>query len=60
MERVAGEDGIRKLGHRDLPLAVAAGTSGATTVSATARLAALAGIGCSPPEGSAACTGSGR
>ncbi|WND38168.1 pseudouridine-5'-phosphate glycosidase [Streptomyces sp. BB1-1-1] len=43
LERVANEDGIRKLGHRDLPLAVAAGASGATTVSATAQLAALAG-----------------
>ncbi|MEU9153242.1 pseudouridine-5'-phosphate glycosidase [Streptomyces sp. NPDC048417] len=44
LERVANEDGIRKLGHRDLPLAVAAGASGATTVSATAQLATLAGI----------------
>ncbi|MEV5423996.1 pseudouridine-5'-phosphate glycosidase [Streptomyces cellulosae] len=44
LERVANEDGIRKLGHRDLPLAVATGASGATTVSATALLAALAGI----------------
>ncbi|MFM9592260.1 pseudouridine-5'-phosphate glycosidase [Streptomyces scabiei] len=44
LERVANEDGIRKLGHRDLPLAVASGTSGATTVSATAQLAALAGV----------------
>ncbi|MEW2449865.1 pseudouridine-5'-phosphate glycosidase [Streptomyces parvulus] len=44
LERVANEDGIRKLGHRDLPLAVAAGVSGATTVSATALLAALAGV----------------
>ncbi|MEU0205486.1 pseudouridine-5'-phosphate glycosidase [Streptomyces canus] len=44
LERVANEDGIRKLGHRDLPLAVAAGVSGATTVSATAQLAALAGV----------------
>ncbi|MFF8998437.1 pseudouridine-5'-phosphate glycosidase [Streptomyces achromogenes] len=43
LERVANED-LRKLGHRDLPLAMAAGVSGATTVSATARLAALAGI----------------
>ncbi|MGW1600577.1 pseudouridine-5'-phosphate glycosidase [Streptomyces eurythermus] len=43
LARVANED-IRKLGHRDLPLAVAAGASGATTVSATARLASLAGI----------------
>ncbi|WP_307783864.1 pseudouridine-5'-phosphate glycosidase [Streptomyces spinoverrucosus] len=44
LERIANEDGIRKLGHRDLPLAVAAGASGATTVSATALLAALAGV----------------
>ncbi len=44
VERVANEDGIRKLGHRDLPLAVAAGVSGATTVSATALLASLAGV----------------
>ncbi|MFC7881354.1 pseudouridine-5'-phosphate glycosidase [Streptomyces sp. NPDC057376] len=44
LERVANEDGIRKLGHRDLPLAVATGASGATTVSATALLAELAGV----------------
>ncbi|MFF1628891.1 pseudouridine-5'-phosphate glycosidase [Streptomyces sp. NPDC058272] len=44
LERVANEDGIRKLGHRDLSLAVAAGASGATTVSATALLAASAGV----------------
>ncbi|MFF8636412.1 pseudouridine-5'-phosphate glycosidase [Streptomyces pilosus] len=44
LERVANQDGIRKLGHRDLPLAVAAGASGATTVSATALLAELAGL----------------
>ncbi|MEU6401896.1 pseudouridine-5'-phosphate glycosidase [Streptomyces sp. NPDC046985] len=44
LERIASEDGIRKLGHRDLPLAVAARASGATTVSATALLAALAGV----------------
>ncbi|MEU9408171.1 pseudouridine-5'-phosphate glycosidase [Streptomyces sp. NPDC048281] len=44
LERIANEDGIRKLGHRDLPLAVAARASGATTVSATAQLAALAGL----------------
>ncbi|WP_037860736.1 pseudouridine-5'-phosphate glycosidase [Streptomyces sp. NRRL S-340] len=44
LERVANEEGMRKLGHRDLPPAVAAGASGATTVSATALLAALAGI----------------
>ncbi|MEX3104558.1 MULTISPECIES: pseudouridine-5'-phosphate glycosidase [unclassified Streptomyces] len=44
LERIADGDGIRKLGHRDLPLAVASGASGATTVSATAQLAALAGV----------------
>ncbi|MFH9086095.1 pseudouridine-5'-phosphate glycosidase [Streptomyces sp. NPDC017673] len=44
LERVANEGGIRKLGHRDLPLAVASGASGATTVSATAQLASLAGV----------------
>ncbi|MFJ5258949.1 pseudouridine-5'-phosphate glycosidase [Streptomyces sp. NPDC088387] len=44
LERIATEDGIRKFGHRDLPLAVASGASGATTVSATALLAALAGV----------------
>lgn len=44
LERVAGGAGIRKLGHRDLPLAVATGASGATTVSATALLAARAGV----------------
>ncbi|EFL41949.1 indigoidine synthesis protein,-like protein [Streptomyces griseoflavus Tu4000] len=44
LERIASGDGIRKLGHRDLPLAVATGADGATTVSATALLAALAGV----------------
>lgn len=44
LERVATEQGIRKLGHRDLPLAVATAASGATTVSATALLAELAGV----------------
>lgn len=44
LERIANEDGIRKLGHRDLALAVAAGVSGATTVSATALLATRAGV----------------
>ncbi|MEV5547767.1 pseudouridine-5'-phosphate glycosidase [Streptomyces sp. NPDC052309] len=44
LERIANEDGIRKLGHRDLPLSVASGASGATTVSATALLASLAGL----------------
>ncbi|KAF0651270.1 hypothetical protein K701_03850 [Streptomyces fradiae ATCC 10745 = DSM 40063] len=44
LERVATDRSLRKLGHRDLPLAVAAGTCGATTVSATAFLAARAGL----------------
>ncbi|MFE0447908.1 pseudouridine-5'-phosphate glycosidase [Streptomyces fungicidicus] len=44
LERIASGDGIRKLGHRDLPLAVATGADGATTVSATALLASLAGV----------------
>ncbi|MFF4955876.1 pseudouridine-5'-phosphate glycosidase [Streptomyces sp. NPDC001222] len=44
VERIANQEGIRKLGHRDLPLAAATGVSGATTVSATALLASLAGV----------------
>lgn len=44
MERVATDPGVRKLGHRDLAPSLAAGASGATTVSATAFLAARAGI----------------
>jgi pseudouridine-5'-phosphate glycosidase len=44
LERVAGDPAVRKLGHRDLAPALAAGASGATTVSATAFLAARAGI----------------
>ncbi|MFC9946048.1 pseudouridine-5'-phosphate glycosidase [Streptomyces pratensis] len=45
LERVADDPGIRKLGHRDLAPALALGASGATTVSATAFLAARAGLG---------------
>ncbi|AVZ72395.1 pseudouridine-5-phosphate glycosidase [Streptomyces lunaelactis] len=44
LERIARDDGVRKFGHRDLAPALAAGASGATTVSATAFLAARAGI----------------
>lgn len=44
LDRIANEDGLRKLGARDLPFAVADGTGGATTVSGTAFLAARAGI----------------
>ncbi|MFD4798182.1 pseudouridine-5'-phosphate glycosidase [Streptomyces anulatus] len=45
LERIAGDPSVRKLGHRDLAPALAAGVSGATTVSATAFLAARARIG---------------
>ncbi|MET9590325.1 pseudouridine-5'-phosphate glycosidase [Streptomyces sp. NPDC006516] len=45
LQRVAGEPAVRKLGHRDLAPALALGASGATTVSATAFLAASAGLG---------------
>jgi pseudouridine-5'-phosphate glycosidase len=44
LERVAGDPEMRKLGHRDLAPALATGASGATTVSATAFLAGLAGV----------------
>ncbi|WP_448699635.1 pseudouridine-5'-phosphate glycosidase, partial [Streptomyces avidinii] len=44
LERIAAGDGVRKLGHRDLAPALAAGATGATTVSATAFLAARAGL----------------
>ncbi len=44
LARVAQDTTLRKLGTRDLPVALALGASGATTVSATAWLAAAAGI----------------
>ena len=44
LERVAGDASLRKLGRRDVAPALAAGASGATTVSSTAWLSALAGI----------------
>jgi pseudouridine-5'-phosphate glycosidase len=44
LEAVAGRDDIAKCSARDLPLAAARGASGATTVAATAHLAARAGI----------------
>lgn len=44
LERIAEDADVRKLGERDLAPALAAGVSGATTVSATAFLAARAGI----------------
>ena len=42
--RLANGDGVLKLGTRDLPGAIASGADGATTVSATAFIAARAGI----------------
>ena len=48
---------LRKLGRRDLPVAMALGASGATTVSATAWLAPPPASGSSPPAGWAGCTG---
>jgi pseudouridylate synthase len=44
LARVAESTELRKLGRRDLPVAMALGASGATTVSATAWLAGAAGI----------------
>ncbi|WP_354643678.1 pseudouridine-5'-phosphate glycosidase [Kitasatospora camelliae] len=44
LHRVAEDPSLRKLGFRDLAPALAAGASGATTVSGTAHLAARAGI----------------
>ncbi|WP_093167281.1 pseudouridine-5'-phosphate glycosidase [Sinosporangium album] len=44
LERIATQPGLRKLGQRDLPVAAALSACGATTVSATAFLAARAGI----------------
>jgi pseudouridylate synthase len=44
LELIATAGGIPKLSARDLPVAAAKGSHGATTVAATARLAALAGI----------------
>ncbi|MBA3525143.1 MAG: pseudouridine-5'-phosphate glycosidase, partial [Geodermatophilaceae bacterium] len=44
LERVCAEQGLSKLGVRDLPVALALGRSGATTVSSTALLATRAGI----------------
>ena len=44
LERVASETTMRKLGFRDISLALATGASGGTTVSAVSFLAARAGI----------------
>ncbi|GAB2486948.1 pseudouridine-5'-phosphate glycosidase [Jatrophihabitans fulvus] len=44
LTRVAMDDSVAKLAMRDLPLAAALGRTGATTVSATAFIAARAGV----------------
>ncbi|MEU5985853.1 pseudouridine-5'-phosphate glycosidase [Streptomyces sp. NPDC047434] len=44
LDRIAEDPDVRKLGHRDLAPALAAGATGATTVSATAWLADSAGL----------------
>ncbi|MFF0436617.1 pseudouridine-5'-phosphate glycosidase [Streptomyces sp. NPDC004327] len=44
LTRIADDPSVRKLGHRDLAPALAAGATGATTVSATAWLADSAGL----------------
>lgn len=45
LDRVCADADLAKLAVRDLPVALALGRSGATTVSSTALLAAAAGIG---------------
>src|SRR5262249_46552059 len=45
LRRVCGDPAIAKLSARDVPVAVAGGLSGATTVAGTAVLAVRAGIG---------------
>jgi pseudouridine-5'-phosphate glycosidase len=44
LEAIATRDDVAKCSARDLPIAVARGATGATTVAATAHLAAQAGI----------------
>ena len=44
LEAIATRDDVAKCSARDLPIAMATGTTGATTVAATAHLAAHAGI----------------
>jgi pseudouridine-5'-phosphate glycosidase len=45
LARITAAGGIAKLSLRDLPVALATGTDGATTVAATAAMAARVGIG---------------
>lgn len=44
LERVASDTGVHKVSVRDLPIALAVGAAGATTVASTSYLARLAGI----------------
>jgi pseudouridylate synthase len=44
LERFLMRDGVRKVSARDVPIAVASGVDGATTVAASIALATLAGI----------------
>jgi pseudouridine-5'-phosphate glycosidase len=44
LERLATQEGVRKVSRRDLSIAVARGEDGATTVAATMYVTALAGI----------------
>jgi pseudouridine-5'-phosphate glycosidase len=44
LEAIAGRDDVVKCSARDLPIAAARGATGATTVAATAHVAAQAGI----------------
>ena len=44
LERIAGDNGVAKSGAREIPLLVATGASGATTVAGTMFCARLAGI----------------
>jgi pseudouridine-5'-phosphate glycosidase len=44
LERLLKRDGVRKVSARDIPIAVASGVDGATTVAASIALAALGGV----------------
>ena len=56
LERFLARSGIPKVSARDLPWAMARGSDGATTVAASLVICAQAGLRCSPPAASAACT----
>ena len=60
LERIANKDGIRKLGYRDLPLALASGRAARPRCRRRPCWRRWRAYGCSRPVGSAGCTGSGR